>query len=194
LPDLPSHQGYELLEQRLGKKENSQQASIRLGSLSLPTKHPDYKPLQMLYGALGGYMGSRLMQNLREKHGYTYGVYVEWENYPQYSVQCIVGDFIFEHRHKVMEQIFLEIDRLQQEPMPEEELQDFKRYLKGSFSSRLDGISKLNRFYAGLIAQDQRLDLSHVKFDYLETVSAEQLQQLAQQYLHKDKMLAVMVY
>ena len=50
------------------------QSSLRIGRLLFPRTHPDFLGMQVVATALGGYFGSRLMQNLREEHGYTYGV------------------------------------------------------------------------------------------------------------------------
>lgn len=50
------------------------QSSIRIGRLLFGRNHPDYVGMQVVAMLLGGYFGSRLMQNLREANGFTYGV------------------------------------------------------------------------------------------------------------------------
>ena len=70
------------------------QSSLRLGRLLFPRQHPDFVGMQVVATALGGYFGSRLMQNLREKHGYTYGVVsamVNFEREGYFAVAAQVG-------------------------------------------------------------------------------------------------------
>ena len=55
-------------------KPNAVQSAIKIGIPTIQRSHPDYIPLRILITALGGYFGSRLMQNIREKKGYTYGI------------------------------------------------------------------------------------------------------------------------
>lgn len=61
--------------------EGAVQSAIRIGRVLFPREHPDFVGMQVVATALGGYFGSRLMRNLREEHGYTYGVVSAMLNY-----------------------------------------------------------------------------------------------------------------
>ena len=56
------------------EKANGIQSAIRVGKFWVPKTHPDYHALSILITILGGYFGSRLMANIREEKGYTYGI------------------------------------------------------------------------------------------------------------------------
>ena len=115
------------------------QSSLRLGRLLFPRQHPDFVGMQVVATALGGYFGSRLMQNLREEHGYTYGVVsamVNFEREGYFAVAAQVGTGVTQ---EALQEICKEIERLRTEPMPEEELALVKNMMTGEMMRILDG-------------------------------------------------------
>ena len=115
------------------------QSSLRIGRLLFPRTHPDFLGMQVVATALGGYFGSRLMQNLREEHGYTYGVVsamVNFEREGYFAVAAQVGTGVTQ---EALQEICKEIERLRTEPMPEEELALVKNMMTGEMMRILDG-------------------------------------------------------
>lgn len=115
------------------------QSAIRIGRLLFTRRHPDFVGMQVVATALGGYFGSRLMQNLREERGYTYGVVSAMVNFDRAGYFAIAAQVGTEVTQDALVQIYAEIERLRQEPMPEEELQLVRNMMAGEMMRILDG-------------------------------------------------------
>ena len=115
------------------------QSSLRLGRLLFPRQHPDFVGMQVVATALGGYFGSRLMQNLREEHGYTYGVVAAMVNFEREGYFAVAAQVGTDVTQEALTEIYKEIERLRTEPMPEEELALVKNMMTGEMMRILDG-------------------------------------------------------
>ena len=115
------------------------QSSIRIGRLLFPRSHPDFVGMQVVAAILGGYFGSRLMQNLREKHGYTYGVMAAMVNFDHDGYLAIATQVAKEHRDDALKEIYTEIETLRHELISEEELQMVQNIMIGETLRILDG-------------------------------------------------------
>lgn len=115
------------------------QTSLRLGRLLFPRQHPDFVGMQVVATALGGYFGSRLMQNLRERHGFTYGVVAAMVNFEHAGYFALATQVGTEVAPAALREIRREIGRLRREPMPDEELELVKNMMSGEMMRILDG-------------------------------------------------------
>lgn len=115
------------------------QSSIRIGRLLFPRSHPDFVSMQVVATILGGYFGSRLMQNLREEHGYTYGVMAAMVNFDHEGYLAIATQVGKEHRDNALKEIYAEIETLRHELISEEELQMVQNIMIGETLRILDG-------------------------------------------------------
>ena len=115
------------------------QSAIRIGRVLFPRSHPDYIGMQVLTTVLGGYFGSRLVQNLREQHGYTYGAYSAMVNFDRSGYMAIATEVGSQFTEDAVAQIFHEIARLRSEPVPESELALVKNIMVGEVMRILDG-------------------------------------------------------
>ncbi len=115
------------------------QSSLRLGRLLFPRQHPDFVGMQVVATALGGYFGSRLMQNLRERNGYTYGVVAAMVNFERAGYFAVATQVGSDVTREALEAIYHEIELLRTEPMPEEELELVKNMMTGEMMRILDG-------------------------------------------------------
>ena len=95
--------------------------------------------MQVVATVLGGYFGSRLMQNLRGEHGYTYGVGAAMVNFEREGYRGIAAQVGAEVTAPALREIYNEIERLRREPMPEEELSLVKNIMTGEVMRILDG-------------------------------------------------------
>lgn len=121
------------------EKNDSVQSAIRIGKVSIDRAHPDYRKLQLLNLIFGGYFGSRLMKNIREDKGLTYGIYSVLEPYQQTSVWYIDTDINTKNREQGLQEIYKELALIRNEPIGADELEVAKNYLLGSFLRSLDG-------------------------------------------------------
>ncbi|MGQ9805487.1 MAG: M16 family metallopeptidase [Chlorobiales bacterium] len=120
-------------EVRLVKKEGAVQSVLNIGHLSIARNHEDFIPLYVANMILGGYFGSRLNMNLREKQGFTYGIR------SSFDALRLAGDFNISTQVRndvtgeAIEQILFEVNRLLQEGVSEKELRAAKRFITGNF-------------------------------------------------------------
>src|SRR5690606_27638017 len=133
-PEFSAVQPGELVIER----ENALQSAIRIGQLSIQRSHPDFPSLQVLNTTLGGYFGSRLMMNIREDKGYTYGIgsgIGSLKNTAFFTYSSGVGTSVCAD---TLKQIEFEINRLRTEPISDNELTLVKNYLLGSMLGSLE--------------------------------------------------------
>ena len=169
------------------------QSALRISRPLFNRQHPDYQGLYVLNTILGGYFGSRLMANIREDKGYTYNIYSSVDSM-QYGGQFMIGTEVGQDAvEDSLANIYLEMERLQQEPVGEAELRMVRNYLLGSFLTLLDG-----PFNVADVVRTQVLE--NLPANYLEQlaktvrhISPEELQRLAQKYFNKTEMVEVTV-
>ena len=171
---------------------SSLQASIRMGRPWPAPTHPDTHRLKLLVNVLGGYFGSRLMRNIREDKGLTYGIYASVAP-REYGTSLVIGtDVKGESADFAVSEIELEMRRLQEEPILADELETVKNYLLGKFANELSTVFEQCDKYKNLIFLGLPADYYTQFVQQTEAVDAETLQALAQQYLSpKDLQVVV---
>lgn len=128
------------------KKENAIQSSICIGKRLFDYTHNDWIPMYVLTTILGGYFGSRLMTNIREDKGLTYGIYSRMLSFQLDGLFMIRADVNNELAQQAKNEIFKEIEKLLNEPVSPNELDLVKNYLSGSLLRSFDGIfSQIDR-------------------------------------------------
>lgn len=173
--------------------EGAVQASIRMGRLLFGRRHEDFIPMQVLSTLLGGYFGSRLMQNLRERNGFTYGVYSAMVNFQHAGYLAIATQVGCEVKDAALEEICGEIERLRNEPATKEELALVKNIMAGEMMRILDG-----PFGIADVTTENILcgfDNSHIQhnLERIRQTTPEELQALAQKYLTPEDLVTVVV-
>ena len=175
------------------KKEEALQSAIRIGRRLFNRSHPDYFNFTILNTLLGGYFGSRLMSNIREDKGYTYGIgsgVAPMKNDGYFYITTEVGSDV---REDAVNQIYLEINRLCNELIPLEELDLVKNYLFGSFQRSIDGSFSLADRHKILLLNG--LSISHLEtyLDTLKNVTSQELLETARLYLQAADLTEVVV-
>ncbi|RAU82062.1 M16 family metallopeptidase [Pontibacter arcticus] len=162
------------------------QSSIRVGKQFPVIQHKDYLKLILLNEVLGGYFGSRLMRNIREDKGYTYGIHSAISPKETDTLFYIGTDVNSAVTANTIEEIKKEISLLQQEEIPEDELQTVKNYMLGKFLNDINTIFDQCDRYKRLVLY--RLPVDHYS-NYVATIkhtTAQELLALAKQYLSVD--------
>lgn len=121
------------------KKSGATQNSIRMGCVLPGRTHEDYFTLQVLNLVLGGYFGSRLMKNIREEKGLTYGIHSGITPYRAFSIFRISSECNSKQSQLVKNEIGQEIIKLQETPVGDEELSVAKNYISGVLLRNFDG-------------------------------------------------------
>lgn len=173
-------------------KKDAVQSGIRLGCPGAGRLHEDYIGLRVLNTALGGYFGSRLMQNLREDKGYCYGIHSNLSMSLHHSHLQITTEVGSEVTESALHEIFGEINRLQQEAIREEELELIKNYMLGSLLADTDGPFAVADIWRGLMHYALPPEDFEKRTISIRNMESEALLKLAQKYLkHEDFTIAV---
>ena len=183
-------------EQRINKINNAPngvQGAIRIGRLFPNRHHPDYSPMVVLNTLFGGYFGSRLMSNIREEKGYTYGIY------SSLSPEVSGGSLIIHTEtgravvNDAIKEVYHEMEVLCNELASEDELLLVKNYLLGGLLADLDGPFSILQRWRTLILNGFEEDYFNNNINIYKTVTAKELQLLAQKYFDKKAFHEVVV-
>jgi zinc protease len=172
-------------------RPDAMQSAIRMGSLAISRRDPDFIPLVTLHTLFGGYFNSRINHNLRERNGYTYGAGSTIEALAMpgtFSVRAAVGN---EVTAPAVREIFAELRAITTEPITEEELVMVKSFILGSQSLQIETPGQV----AGFVRTIALYGLPHdyyVKFPMaVRELTREKLLEVAQRYLRPEKMIVV---
>ena len=176
---------------QLINKEESLQSGIRIGKLLIPKTHKDFPKLFLLNTILGGYFGSRLMTNIREDKGYTYGIGSGLSSNKKESTFFISTEVGSDYTKATVTEIEKEIEKLQKQLVSEKELDLVKNYLFGSFMRNFDGaFEAIDRFKA---INELGMDYNYYEFLFSEikTANSESIRETAKKYFNFDNMVKV---
>jgi len=173
------------------EKAGGIQTAIRMGKFWVPKTHPDFHALSILVTIFGGYFGSRLMTNIREEKGYTYGIGSFVLTLKKASYLVISTEVGNEYVEPTLAEIAVEMSKLQTELVSENELETVKSYLLGEFLRDFDGPFALASSFKAI----NDFDLDYTFYDealkVLRNITSAELMQLAQQYLNPEDFYTV---
>jgi predicted Zn-dependent peptidase len=174
-------------------KEGAMQSAIRMGGMMFSRSHPDFAGMKVLNAILGGYFGSRLMNNLREDKGYTYGIGSAVVPLRKGGYFVISGEVGASVTKKALSEIKFELNRLCNETVGESELSLVRSYLTGEMLRAVDGPFAQADLYRELI--EDGLEISHFEelIDTIQHINAQQLQDLAIKYLNPENLFTLVV-
>lgn len=175
------------------EKPEALQSAIRIGQLAINRKHEDFSGLQILNTVLGGYFGSRLMNNIREDKGYTYGIGSGVSSLQQAGYLFIATEVGADVCTAALTEIYKEIEILKTELIGDEELDLVRNYMLGSMLGSLENVFShadkfKNIYFAGLDYDYYTRYIEKVK-----TITAEELLALANKYLITDNFTEVVI-
>jgi zinc protease len=187
-PELPSEQKKHFIP-----KQNAVQSAIRIGRLMFNRHHPDYMGMRVLNTLLGGYFGSRLMTNLREDKGFTYGIgsaAVPLLRSGYFFISCEVGADV---TNNALKEINTELLRLCDETVSEHELKLVRSYMLGAFLRGIDGPFALADNYRDIMEEGLNNEFHYNFLEVIRTITPGQLQELACKYLAPSEMHQLVV-
>lgn len=169
-------------------KKDAHQTAIALGRRLFTRTHEDYPGMFVLNTILGGYFGSRLMENIREEKGYTYNIYSSVEHLMYdgfFYISTEVGnDFV----RKVIAEIEREMERLQTEEIGKAEMKMVRNYILGNLLSMADGPFNIADLYKTYIVEN--IDISEFNrfVQAIIDIQPARLMELARKHLRKEDM------
>lgn len=194
-PALPEYslQPAKQKKYRITNDPDGVQGAIRI-SRNFPNRHhPDFQKMLVLNNLFGGFFGSRLMANIREDKGYTYGIHSYLTNLIQESDLMISTEAGKEVTEATIKEVYLEMKRLCDEPVPEEELQTSRNFMIGTLLGDLDGPFQVAGRWKSLVLNGLTENYFYRSVDVIKTVTAADLQELANKYLRPDDFYELVV-
>ncbi len=161
---------------------NGVQAAIRIARQFPNRHHPDFIKVQVLNNIFGGYFGSRLMSNIREDKGYTYGIHSYLQNHIQQSAWVVSTEAGRDVCSATLTEIYKEMQRLCTEPVEEDELHLVRNYMIGSILGDLDGPFQIMARWKNYILHNLTEAYFYTSIETIKTITAEELIQLAKKY------------
>lgn len=182
------------VERVVQPRDGAVQSSIRIGKRLFSKDHPDFNEMQVVAMILGGYFGSRLVNNLREDKGYTYGIYSAMMNLEHDGYIAIATDVAAEHTDDAITQIFNEIQTIRDELVPEAELDMVRNIIVGEMMRIIDGpFGVADIMIEGV--QNNCHDNSYLEvfLRQVQQITPERIRELAIQYLEPDSFTSIIV-
>lgn len=169
------------------------QAAIRIARQFPNRHHPDFQKVMVLNNIYGGFFGSRLMANIREDKGYTYGIYSYIMNHIHQSGWLISTEAGRDVSVATVSEVYAEMNELCNEIIDDEELRMTRNFMIGTILGDLDGPFQVLGRWKNLVLNDLDESYFYSAINTIKTVSAEELQQLARKYLVPEEFYEVVV-
>ena len=179
---------------RIENDPSAVQGAIRLASPFPTRQHPDFKKAMVLNTVFGGFFGARLMSNIREDKGYTYGIYSYIQNHLQHTAWVVSTDAGKDVSEATIEEVYKEMKRLREEKISEEELLLVRNYMIGGILGELDGPFQIMAKWKNIILNNVDENYFYDSVREIKTVSADELLALANKYLHPEHFYELVVY
>lgn len=185
-PFTPSDEMFKIVD-----KQGAVQSAIVMMLKTVPRRHPDYFKLRILATVLGGYFGSRLMKNIREEKGYTYGISAShsgraFDGYIGIATECDTR-----HTWNVINEIHNEIKRLRDELIPQHELETVKRHMLSDLAKTLDTPFNIASYIGNMFCYGTYPTYFNEQVQEIRNVTSQQLQDIARCYLDTTQLRTV---
>ncbi|WP_317047762.1 M16 family metallopeptidase [Pleomorphovibrio marinus] len=174
-------------------RPQAMQESMRLGVLALPKSHPDYFPLWVFNTTYGGYFGSRIIKNIREDKGYTYGIYSFLSSISKNDYWMVMADVKKGHAEEVIAECYKELKILANTPLYGEELETLRNYMTGSFLSEFSSAFDLMGKFKRVHHQGLDFDFYNKQLQYIKTFDPEEVSTVGGKYLQENRIKEVIV-
>ncbi len=176
------------------EKPDSVQSAIYIGRKVMSPKDPDFHYFSVLNTLLGGYFGSRLMTNIREEKGYTYGINSYLLSHPSMGRFIIATQTATEFVEPTLKEIEKELKKLREVPVEAEELEEVRSYMLGENARLIDGSFSFVDTYLSFLTQgiDGNEFYKQSEKSILSTTPAK-LMELAQKYFSDRNQFCISV-
>ena len=179
---------------RVQNDEHAVQGAIRIAQPFPNRHHPDFKKVVVLNNIFGGFFGSRLMSNIREEKGYTYGIHSYLHNHIQQSAWMISTEAGKDVCEATISEVYKEMKRLREEPVDEEEILLVQNYMMGGILGDLDGPFHIMAKWKNIILNDLDESYFYDSVKAIQAVTAEELMELSNKYLKPENFYELVVY
>ena len=174
-------------------REDAIQSAVRVGRILFNKTNPDYYKFQVLNTILGGYFGSRLMANIREDKGYTYGIGSGLNNLVHSGYFFISTEVGADVTNQTLDEIYKELKLLREDLVDSQELETVRNYILGHFLRSVDGPFSLADKFKAIWEYDLDYSFYDKYFDAVKSVTPAEIRDLANKYLQEEDLLECVV-
>ncbi|WP_371707095.1 M16 family metallopeptidase [Oceanicola sp. D3] len=192
--EMPEHVDYNLPGGLTVVPYDTPQSVVAFGQKGIKRDDPDFFPVFVMMQIMGGSgFNSRLMEEVREKRGLTYGIYAYVA--PMDYGELIGGNVASANGRvaQVVDVVKAEWEKLATEGVSAEELERAKKYLTGAYPLRFDGNGRIANILVGLQMEELGVDYIKNRNGYVEAVTVEDIQRVAGQLVDPDGLHFVVV-
>jgi len=188
-PILPADQK----RYRVTNDPDGVQGSIRIARNFPNRHHPDFQRFQVLNNVFGGFFGSRLMTNIREDKGYTYGIHSFLVNNRQESALMISTEAGKEVCEPAIAEVYKEMKELREELIDDEELQMARNFAIGTVLGDLDGPFHVASRWKSILLNGLDENYFREGIRIVKTITSEELRELAVKWLDPAEFFELVV-
>ena len=179
---------------RIENDANAVQGAIRIAQPFPNRHHPDFKKVAVLNNIFGGFFGSRLMSNIREEKGYTYGIHSYLYNHIQQSAWMVSTEAGKDVCELTIDEVYKEMKTLREEPVDDEEILLVQNYMMGGILGDLDGPFHIMAKWKNIILNNLDETYFYESVKAIKETNAEELMALANKYLRPEEFYELVVY
>ena len=171
--------------------DDTMQSVIKIGTMVVDSSHPDFYTLKYLSVLLGGFFGSRLMTNIRERNGYTYHIEADITAFGRRNAFSVTSEAANEYVQPLIDEVYNEFRRLQVEPVPVEEMEKLRNCTLGELCREYEGVLAKADVFINTWLSGEPFDGVNRYLDVVRTASSDDFMRLACKYLLPEKMVEV---
>ncbi|MDE2637332.1 MAG: pitrilysin family protein [Chloroflexota bacterium] len=189
-PALPDNSGQQIL---LVDRPGSTQATFRIGNIGIQGASLDYFPARVLNHVLGGTFSSRLVQNIREEKGYTYSIGSGFSFPADMGYFLVSADVRNDVIAPALEEVFSEIERIQSEPLTDQEINDARDGIVGEWVFGLETYQDFVEAVASYKIRGVELVRLNKWLGYIKDVTTDDVLEIANTYIRPEDFIIVVV-
>ncbi|MEP7146529.1 MAG: pitrilysin family protein, partial [bacterium] len=172
----------------LTEKKGAVQSSLKVGHLGISRSNPDFIAIYVMNTMLGGYFTSRINKNLREENGYTYGARSYFSSNKYSGDFSVVTEVKNDITANTIKEILKEFNDIINDFVSDDELQNVKNYLSGSFPLQLETPNAIASKVINLKLHDLGDDYYNTYIRKINELTKDDIKKIAKKYLHPENL------
>lgn len=172
-------------------KPDAPQSVIRIGRIGVARTTEDYYAITVMNTILGGSFTSRLNNNLREQHGYSYGAGSRFTFMPIPGAFMVFSDVHAEVTDKALSEFLKELHAIT--TVSDEELERAKNYVALSYPSEFQSVGAIAGALAEVVIYNLPDDYFNTYTPRILSVTREDVERVARTYIDPEKIAIVVV-
>ncbi len=173
------------------KVDDTMQSGIKIGTMLVDSSHPDFYALKYLSVLLGGFFGSRLMTNVRERNGYTYHIEADLTAFGHRNAFTVTSEAANEYVQPLIDEVYNELRRLHTEPVSAEEMMKLRNCTLGELCREYESVMAKADVFINTWLSGEPFDGVNNYLNVVRTATSDEFMLLACKYLLPERMIEV---